>query len=187
MTPNSLKPSTDEQRRMSREYRDSVVRRRRSKKGSDETSQAQMEVEAIVADIEAAGSGARPKSRGGIGSRGSRKKDRPQSGLQSDLHHGVSRETVAKYLEDMEDDDFEFVEPKGHVEVRGQGQEDWDWSWVDLGEKGLEEHVIPIVMVSEVETEAAEKPIPVRRIPIRVEGDLDPRTVCLSFTQHCHR
>ena len=93
----------------------------------------------------------------------------------------MSRETVAKYLEDMEDDDFEFVQPKGHGqgEVKGQGQEEWDWSWVDLGEKGLEEHVIPIVMVSEVETEAAEKPVPVRRIPIRVEGD--SFTVCLSI------
>ena len=44
---------------MSREYRDSVLRRRRSNKSSSE-----LEVEAIAADIEAAaGGGARPKSR----------------------------------------------------------------------------------------------------------------------------
>ena len=60
--PEQILPCTlcvDEQRRMSREYRDSVVRRRRSNKSSE------MEVDAIAADIEAAGGGggARPKSR----------------------------------------------------------------------------------------------------------------------------
>lgn len=180
-----------------------MVRRRSSKKkGSEESSQAQMEVEAIVADIEAAGSGARPKSRGSVGSRGS-KGDRKgslkkvQKGPPSNeqLHHGVSKETVAKYLEDMEGDDFEFVEGSSEAKGRGQDQghqweakdeghgqgQEWDWSWVDLGEKGLEEHVIPIVMVSS-ETEAAwpveKEPVSVRRIPIRVDGD--PHTVCLS-------
>ena len=178
---------------MSREYRDSVVRRRRSKKGSEESSQAQMEVEAIVADIEATVSGARPKSRGSRGSRGSKgdkKTDqkRPRSSARDEqLHHGVARETVAKYLEDMEDDDFEFVEGSAEAKGQGQGQE-WDWSWVDLGEKGLEEHVIPIVMVSS-ETEPdwpmEVEPVSVRRIPIRVEGD--PHLVCLNSSWHLVR
>ena len=178
---------------MSREYRDSVVRRRRSKKGSEESSQAQMEVEAIVADIEATVSGARPKSRGSRGSKGDKKTDqkRPRSSARNEqLHHGVARDTVAKYLEDMEDDDFEFVE--GSAEAKGRGQEgqgpEWDWSWVDLGEKGLEEHVIPIVMVSS-ETEPdwpmEVEPVSVRRIPIRVEGD--PHLVCLNSSQQLVR
>ena len=177
--------TTDEHRRMSREYRDSVVRRR-SKKGNEESSQDQMEVEAIVADIEA--TGARPKSRG---SKGSLKK-RPESGRESSeqLHHGVARETIAKYLEDIEDDDFEFVEgsvqAKGQIqgEIKDQGKgkgQEWDWSWVDLGEKGLEEHVIPIVMVSsetEPDLRSIEEPVSFRRIPIRVEDDA--HTVCLG-------
>ena len=181
----SIMHPTDDQRRMSREYRDSVVRRRRSKKGSDESAQTQIEVEAIVADIEATSSGARPKSRGSKGSKGSNKggskkyQNRPPSDEQ--LHRGVARERVAKYLQDMEEDDFEFVEGSGETKGRGQGQQEWDWSWVDLGEKGLEEHVIPIVMVSS-ETEASrpveDLPVPVRRIPIRVEGD--PGKVGLS-------
>ena len=142
-----------------------------------------MEVEAIVADIEASGSGARPKSRGSKGNyQGGSKKNQKRPPSDEQLHRGVAREAVAKYLQDMEDDDFEFVEgSSGETKGRGRGQQEWDWSWVDLGEKGLEEHVIPIVMVSS-ETEASRPverlPVPVRRIPIRVEGD--PGKVGLS-------
>ena len=93
----------------------------------------------------------------------------------------MSADVIAKYLEDMEHDDFEFIEGsaqqfgQGHRGQHGQaGQEgqEPDWSWGNLGEK--EEHVIPIVMVSSEADAPAAEVVSVRHIPIRVEGGATP-------------
>ena len=71
-------------------------------KGSDESAQTQMEVEAIAADIEATGGGARPKSRGSKGNcQGGSKKNQKRPPSEEQLHRGVAREAVIKYLQDM--------------------------------------------------------------------------------------
>jgi hypothetical protein len=178
--------------KLSREYRDAVASRRRSTKGKQST-ETYLSAAQQALGMERGG-GAKTKSSFSRKSKESRNRRYRQEheDEEKEFHRGVSTDVIAKYLEEMEKDDYEFLnarksikpvdeEPMEAVIVRPsplknvlitevtEGARDYsfnvsrkksseseepNWTWVNVGSdmdaEGIDDYVIPEVMVSDL-------------------------------------